>query len=64
MLITRRQALRNSTFALGGVVLAPRLANAETAASKSAIEADPAQPVNLVIVVGRVSAHSHPTTSP
>ena len=59
MLITRRQALSNSTFALGGAVLAPRLANAETAASKSAIEADPAQPVNLVIVVGRVSAHNH-----
>jgi glyoxylase-like metal-dependent hydrolase (beta-lactamase superfamily II) len=34
MLITRRQALRNSTFALGGAVLAPQLAKAETAASK------------------------------
>jgi glyoxylase-like metal-dependent hydrolase (beta-lactamase superfamily II) len=34
MLITRRQALRNSTFALGGAVLAPQLAQAETAASK------------------------------
>ena len=43
MLITRRQALRNSTFALGGAVLAPQLAKAETAASKSAIAADPAQ---------------------
>jgi hypothetical protein len=31
MLITRRQALRNSTFALGGAVLAPQLAKAETA---------------------------------
>jgi pimeloyl-ACP methyl ester carboxylesterase len=46
MLITRRQALRNSTFGLGGAMLAPRLANAETAASKSAVAADPAQ--NLV----------------
>ncbi len=43
MLITRRQALRNSTFALGGAVLAPQLAKAETAAPKSAIAADPAQ---------------------
>ena len=34
MLITRRQALRNSTFALSGAVLAPQLAKAETAASK------------------------------
>ena len=34
MLITRRQALRNSTFALAGAVLAPQLAQAETAASK------------------------------
>jgi glyoxylase-like metal-dependent hydrolase (beta-lactamase superfamily II) len=34
MLITRRQALRNSTFALGGATLAPQLAKAETAASK------------------------------
>ena len=30
--ITRRQALRNSTFALGGAVLAPQLAKAEAAA--------------------------------
>jgi len=43
MLITRRQALRNSTFALGGAVLAPQRANAETAAPKTAIAADPAQ---------------------
>jgi glyoxylase-like metal-dependent hydrolase (beta-lactamase superfamily II) len=34
MLITRRQALCNSTFALGGAVLAPQLAKAETAGSK------------------------------
>ncbi|MEH2504036.1 glyoxylase-like metal-dependent hydrolase (beta-lactamase superfamily II) [Bradyrhizobium sp. AZCC 1578] len=34
MLITRRQALRNSTFALSGAVLAPKIAKAETAASK------------------------------
>ena len=34
MLITRRQALRNSTFALGGAVVASQLAKAETAASK------------------------------
>jgi pimeloyl-ACP methyl ester carboxylesterase len=43
MLITRRQALCSSTFALGGAVLAPQLAKAETAAPKSAIAADPAQ---------------------
>ena len=42
MLITRRQALCSSTFALGGAVLAPQLAKAETAAPKSAIVADPA----------------------
>src|SRR5882724_13314418 len=46
MLITRRQALCSSTFALGGAVLAPQLAKAETAAPKSAIVADPAP--NLV----------------
>jgi hypothetical protein len=43
MLITRRQALCSSTFALGGAVLAPQLAKAETAAPKSAIAAGPAQ---------------------
>ena len=43
MLITRRQALCTSTFALGGAVLAPQLAKAETAAPKTAIAADPAQ---------------------
>jgi hypothetical protein len=43
MLITRRQALCSSTFALGGAVLAPQLANAETAAPETAIAADPAQ---------------------
>jgi hypothetical protein len=43
MLITRRQALCSSTFALGGAMLAPQLAKAETAAPKSAIAADPAQ---------------------
>jgi pimeloyl-ACP methyl ester carboxylesterase len=43
MLITRRQALCSSTFALGGAVLAPQRANAETAAPKTAIAADPAQ---------------------
>ena len=43
MLITRRQALCSSTFALGGTALAPQLAKAETAAPKSAIAADPAQ---------------------
>ena len=37
MLITRRQALCSSTFALGGTALAPQLAKAETAAPKSAI---------------------------
>jgi pimeloyl-ACP methyl ester carboxylesterase len=42
MLITRRQALCSSTFVLGGAVLAPQLAKAETAASKTAIAADPA----------------------
>jgi pimeloyl-ACP methyl ester carboxylesterase len=42
MLITRRQALYSSTFALGGAVLAPQLARAETAAPRSAI-AYPAQ---------------------
>jgi len=30
MLITRRQALRDSTFALGGTVMASQLARAET----------------------------------
>ena len=34
MLITRRQALCNSTLALSGAMLAPKLAKAETAASK------------------------------
>ena len=34
MSIKRRQALRNSTFALSGAVLAPQLVKAETAASK------------------------------
>jgi pimeloyl-ACP methyl ester carboxylesterase len=43
MLITRRQALRNSTFALGGAVMVPQLVKAETAAPKSAIAADPPQ---------------------
>jgi hypothetical protein len=43
MFITRRQALCSSTFALGGAVLAPQLAMAETAVPKSAIAADPAQ---------------------
>ena len=43
MLITRRQALCSSSFALGGAVLAPQLAKAETAAPRSAIVADPAQ---------------------
>jgi pimeloyl-ACP methyl ester carboxylesterase len=43
MLITRRQALCSSSFALGGAVLAPQLAKAETAAPRSAIAADPAQ---------------------
>ncbi|UPJ54677.1 hypothetical protein IVB30_03865 [Bradyrhizobium sp. 200] len=43
MLITRRQALCTSTFALGGAVLAPQLAKAETAAPKTAIAADPAK---------------------
>ena len=43
MLITRRQALCSSAFTLGGAVLAPHLAKAETAAApKSAIAADPA----------------------
>ena len=43
MLITRRQALCTSTFALGDAVLASQLAKAETAALKTAIAADPAQ---------------------
>jgi len=43
MTITRRQALCSSTFALGGVVLAPQIAKAETAGPKSGITADPAQ---------------------
>jgi pimeloyl-ACP methyl ester carboxylesterase len=43
MPLTRRQALCTSTFALGGAVLAPQLAKAETAAPKTAITADPAQ---------------------
>ena len=34
MVITRRQALRNSAFALGGAVVGPQFAKAETAASK------------------------------
>jgi glyoxylase-like metal-dependent hydrolase (beta-lactamase superfamily II) len=34
MVITRRQALRNSAFALGGAVVDPQFAKAETAASK------------------------------
>jgi glyoxylase-like metal-dependent hydrolase (beta-lactamase superfamily II) len=34
MFITRRQALRNSAFALGGAVLAPQLATADTIAAK------------------------------
>src|SRR6476620_7300402 len=42
MLITRRQAFCSSTVALGGAVLAPQLARAETAAPGSAIAADPA----------------------
>jgi hypothetical protein len=43
MLITRRQLLCSSTFALGGAALAPQLAQAETAVPWSAIAADPAQ---------------------
>src|ERR1700730_6579584 len=43
MLITRRQALCSSSFALGRAVLAPQLAKAETAAPRSAMVADPAQ---------------------
>jgi hypothetical protein len=34
MVITRRQALRSSAFALGGAVVDLQLAKAETAASK------------------------------
>jgi hypothetical protein len=43
MLLTRRQALWNSTFTLGGALLGPQLAKAETAAPKSAIARDPTQ---------------------
>lgn len=34
MVITRRQALQNSAFALGGTVVNPQFARAQTAASK------------------------------
>jgi hypothetical protein len=34
MVITRRQALRSSAFALGGAVVDPQFAKAETTASK------------------------------
>jgi pimeloyl-ACP methyl ester carboxylesterase len=43
MIATRRQALCGSTLVLGGAMLAPQLANAETAAPKPAIAADLAQ---------------------
>ncbi len=43
MMITRRQALCSSTFALGGIVLATQLAKTEAAEPKSAFAADPAQ---------------------
>ena len=42
MLLTRRQALWNSTFTLGGTLLGPQLAKAETAAPKSARATDEA----------------------